>query len=126
VILLIDAHVLVWWLDDAAQLSEDARSAIADPGNEVVVSAASVWELAIKRAASRIDLPAGSLRAAVDASGFSHLAVTSDDAESAAALPPHHLDPFDRMLVAQARRIGAVIVSRDSAIPAYDVEVLQA
>ena len=125
-ILLIDARVLVWWLDDVGQLSENARSAIADPGNEVVVSAASVWELAIKRAASRIDLPAGSLRAAVEASGFSTLAVTSDDAESAAALPPHHLDPFDRMLVAQARRIGAFIVSRDAAIQSYDVEVLEA
>jgi PIN domain nuclease of toxin-antitoxin system len=126
VILLIDAHVLVWWLDGAAQLSEDARLAIADPGNEVVVSAASVWELAIKRAASRIGLPTGSLRGAVEASGFSTLAVTGDDAESAAALPPHHLDPFDRMLVAQAQRIGAVIVSRDTTIPAYDIEVLQA
>jgi PIN domain nuclease of toxin-antitoxin system len=126
VILLVDAHVLIWWLiDDHANLTDGARAAIADPANDIVVSAATVWQLAIKREKGRIRIPPD-LGAAVEASGFSSIAVTSADAEEAARLPPHHQDPFDRILVAQARRLGAIVVSRDRAVARYDVEVLVA
>ena len=125
-ILLIDAHVLIWWLmDDHDHLTDGARAAIGDPANDVIVSAATVWELAIKREKGRIRI-APDLSASVEASGFSSIAVTSADAEDAARLPPHHQDPFDRMLVAQAMRLGAIVVSRDEAVAKYDVEVLTA
>ena len=101
-ILLLDAHAVVWWLADDVALTAGARAAISDPGNEVLVSAATVWELAIKRAKGRIALEPD-LATALTAAGFSHLPVTSLDAEVAAGLPDHHADPFDRML----RRAGA-------------------
>jgi PIN domain nuclease of toxin-antitoxin system len=124
-ILLIDAHVLVWWLAEDQALSPEVRSAIADPANDVLVSAATVWELAIKRAKGKIRLPA-ELSAAVDAAGFSSIPVTAEDAEISAELPAHHQDPFDRMLVAQAQRLGAILVSRDAAFDAYGVDILRA
>ena len=124
-ILILDAHALVWWLADDPELTDDARSAIRDPGNDVVVSSATVWELAIKRARGRIDI-APHFTDAVEEAGFSSLPVTSADAEHAAALPPHHRDPFDRMLIAQAQRLDALVVTRDAAFRAYDVDVLSA
>lgn len=124
-ILLLDSHTLVWWLASDRALSEQARRAIADPDNNVLVSAATVWELGIKRANGKIEI-AEDLVESVEAAGFSGLPATLEDAQMAAALPPHHRDPFDRMLIAQARRLDAVIVSRDRAFAAYDVHVLGA
>ena len=124
-ILLLDAHALVSWLADAPQLSPVARGAIADAANDVVVSAATVWELAIKRSAGKIKM-ADDLAGAIEAAGFSGVPVTMVDAEVAAALPPHHRDPFDRMLVAQASRLDATIVTRDRAFALYGAAVLQA
>jgi PIN domain nuclease of toxin-antitoxin system len=124
-ILLLDAHALLWWLADAAELSDQARRAIADPANEVLISAASVWEIEVKRAAGRLEAPAELLedldRARIDA-----LPLTTVDAVAAARLPLHHRDPFDRMVVAQAQRLDAIVVSRDRAFEAYDVAVLPA
>jgi PIN domain nuclease of toxin-antitoxin system len=125
VILILDTHAFVWALSDQDELSRPARSSVADPANDVVVSVASVWELAIKRAKGKIRLPA-SLGELIETLGFVGLPVTIDDAEIAAALPPHHSDPFDRILVAQAIRLDAVIVTRDRDIAAYDVKVLTA
>ena len=124
-ILLLDAHALVWWLADDETLKGGARAAIRDPGNDVLVSAATVWELAIKRAKGRISLDAD-LSSAIEAAGFVNLPVTSHDAELAGSLPAHHQDPFDRTLVAQARRLGATVVSRDTALDAYGVVRLEA
>ena len=124
-ILLLDSHALVWWLANDAALSRVARAAIADPANDVLVSAASMWELSIKRAKGKIKLVAD-LAVAVEEAGFSGLPITHDDGQAAAALPAHHRDPFDRMLVAQAARLDAVIVSRDRAFAAYDVRVMPA
>jgi PIN domain nuclease of toxin-antitoxin system len=125
VILLLDAHALLWWLADDPTLSDAARTAIADPATDVLVSAATVWEISIKRGLGRLEAPDG-LVDAIEASGFSGLPVTLADGEAIAALPDHHRDPFDRMLVAQAMRIDAVIVSRDAAFDAYDCDVLTA
>ena len=124
-ILLLDTHALVWWLRGDPELSAEARRAIANPATDVVVSAASVWELAIKRARGKIEID-GRLVDVVEGAGFSGLPVLLADAETAAALPVHHRDPFDRMLVAQAKRLDAVLVTRDRAFAAYDVHVLQA
>jgi PIN domain nuclease of toxin-antitoxin system len=125
VILLLDAHALLWWLADDPTLARDAHAAIAAPSNEVLVSAASVWEIEIKRALGKLSAPVG-LVDAIDASAIGSLPITAVDAERAACLPPHHRDPFDRMLVAQALRLDAVIVSRDVAFPPYGVNVLVA
>jgi PIN domain nuclease of toxin-antitoxin system len=125
VILLLDTNALVWWLEDNPTLAPGARSAIGDASNEVIVSAATVWELAIKRAAGKIRV-ASDLRNAIESAGFLVLAVTVADAESAAGLPLRHRDPFDRMLVAQAIRLDASIVSRDRALDAYGVHRFEA
>jgi PIN domain nuclease of toxin-antitoxin system len=124
-ILLLDAHALVWMLDGDVSLSRPARASITDPANDVLVSAATVWELVIKRAAGKIRLPSG-LAQAVEELGYVGLPVTIDHAEAAAALPAHHKDPFDRMLIAQAQWLDAVIVTRDRAFGAYDVRILTA
>jgi PIN domain nuclease of toxin-antitoxin system len=124
-ILLVDSHALLWALSDDPGLRSQAREAIASPANEVLVSAAVVWELAIKRALGKLHTP-DDLVATIEATRFVSLPITLLDGEAAAALPRHHGDPFDRMLVAQAQRLGAVIVTRDPAFAAYDVEVLPA
>ncbi len=124
-ILMLDAHALIWSIDRDSTLARPARDSIADPANAVLVSAATVWELAIKRANGKIRLP-GDLAATLDAMGYDGIAVTVADAELAAALPPHHRDPFDRMLIAQAQRLDAIIVTRDRAFASYDVKVLPA
>jgi PIN domain nuclease of toxin-antitoxin system len=125
VILLLDAHALLWWLADDPNLVPDARAAIAAPSNEVIVSAASVWEIEIKRALGKLSAPDG-LVDAIDASAIGSLLITTVDAERAGRLPLHHRDPFDRMLVAQALRLDAIIVSRNAAFRPYDVNVLLA
>ncbi len=124
-ILLLDAHALLWWLADDPTLSRPARAAILTPLNDVLVSAASVWEIEIKRALGKLDAPDGLIEAIASA-GFGSVPMTLADATRAARLPPQHRDPFDRMLVAQATRLDAIVVSRDSSFAGYDVEVLAA
>ena len=124
-ILMLDAHAVLWWLANDPQLSDQARRAIADPANDVLVSAASIWEIEVKRAAGRLEAPA-ELIEDLEQSHVNALPITALDAVAAARLRMHHKDPFDRMLVAQARRLDAVIVSRDRGFAAYDVPVLLA
>lgn len=121
----MDSHALLWAIGSPAELTEGARAALIDPANDVLVSAASIWEIAIKRALGKVRAPQG-IAAAVEALGFSAVPITAADAERAGSLPPHHRDPFDRMLIAQATRLDAVLVSRDRAFDAYDVPVLRA
>ena len=120
--LLLDTHAVLWWLADT-ELSAEARSAIADADRVVAVSAASVWEISIKRRLGKLEAPAQVVEA-IAASRFEPLAITLDHADAAGALPQHHRDPFDRMLVAQARVEGLTLVTRDPAIGAYDVDTL--
>jgi PIN domain nuclease of toxin-antitoxin system len=125
VILLLDAHAILWWLADDPTLAHGARAAIADPSNDVLVSAASVWEIEIKRALGRLTAPDGVVQA-IEASGFDAIPIIASDAELAGRLPPHHRDPFDRMLVAQSRRLDAIVVTRDGSFAPYGVDVLPA
>jgi PIN domain nuclease of toxin-antitoxin system len=120
--LLLDTHALLWWLADE-QLGARAFRAVEDPGNLVAVSAASVWEISIKRAQGKLRAE-GDLIAAIEESGFEPLPVSFRDADHAGALPPHHRDPFDRMLIAQAQLQDLTIVTRDRRFSAYDVETL--
>lgn len=120
--LLLDTHALLWWLGDEP-MAEAAKDRIADPDVLVAVSAASVWEIGIKRTLGKLRLE-GSIAAHVRESGFEPLAISWGHAERAGALPPHHQDPFDRMLIAQAQVEALRIVTRDNRFEAYDVDVL--
>jgi len=125
VILLLDTHALLWALGDPDTLSDDARAAIADPSNEAIASAATVWEIEIKRSFGKLRAP-DDLLGAIEAIGVQILPVVGMDAVRAARLPGHHRDPFDRMLIAQAQRLDAVIVTRDAAFGAYATAILSA
>jgi PIN domain nuclease of toxin-antitoxin system len=124
-ILMLDAHALLWWLADDPQLDSAAMRSIADPANDVLVSAATVWEIEVKRVAGRLRAPT-ELLGGIRETGMDTLPVTALDAVTAARLPMHHGDPFDRMLVAQAQRLDALIVSRDQALRAYGIDLLLA
>ena len=123
--LLLDTQALLLALADNPKLAPSARSAIADPANEVFVSAVSIWEIAIKRALGKLRAPGG-IATLVEESGFQELVVTSFHAEQAGSLPMHHRDPFDRMLVAQAQAEGLTIVTSDRRIPQYGVRTVSA
>jgi PIN domain nuclease of toxin-antitoxin system len=123
--LLLDARTLLWWLADDASLDRNARDLIADPANEVIVSAATLWEIAIKRAIGKLTAPDG-LAAVLERSGFIEAPVTAADAERAGGLEAIHRDPFDRMLVAQAGRLHAIVVTRDPVFERYGTETLPA
>lgn len=116
--LLLDTHVFLWWDSRDKALSAEARAPIADPANQVFVSAASVWEIAIKRRLNKLDFR-GSAAAAIAANGFRELPILPIDAEQAGDLAWQHIDPFDRMLVAQAKRLTFTLVTADAAIRAY-------
>jgi PIN domain nuclease of toxin-antitoxin system len=124
-IVLVDAHALLWWASDDPKLGEPARRTIADPANVVLVSAATIWEIEVKRVAGRLDAPENMLQD-VGAQGFDVIPITGADAVAAARLPAHHRDPFDRLLIAQALRLEAIVVSRDRDFAAYGVHQLLA
>lgn len=120
--LLLDTHVFLWWRTTSPHLGAEARKAIAQ-ADAVFVSAASAWEAGIKQALGRLELP-DRFEAGVEESGFEKLAVTFAHAERAGALPPHHRDPFDRMLVAQALEERLTLVTHDTRLEPYGVRFL--
>ena len=121
--LLLDTHVVLWWRLDSRRLRRTAREHIAT-ADVVWVSAASGWEVAIKQGLGKLSL-ADSFRWMVEDSDFIELPVTLRHAEQVAELPPHHADPFDRMLVAQAALEGATIVTHDPLFERYDVPLVR-
>jgi len=123
--LLLDTHTLLWWLSDDASLSETARTSISAPDADVAVSAASAWEIAIKRALGKLAAP-DDLESQLSRHRFTPLGITVAHALLAGSLPRHHDDPFDRMLVAQARMERMTLVTRDARIGLYGVPVLAA
>lgn len=118
---LLDTHIFLWWLLDNPKLPEDAADLIARPSSIVCVSAASIWEASIKSTLGRLDLGGVDLLAEISANGFSELAVSGAHGWLAGRLPPHHRDPFDRLLVAQARHEQLILVSDDEVLVRYDV-----
>ena len=119
--LLVDTNVIVWLLlGDRSRVSETARLALEDERNRVAVSAATVWEIAVKRSVGKLTIEDGWSRALARL-GFDALPVTSIHAEAVEHLPWHHRDPFDRLLVAQAKTEDLELVSADTRLAAYGV-----
>ena len=123
--LLLDTHVALWMVGSPERLGMNARAAIDRGDNNVLVSVASVWEASIKVALGKLVAPP-TVWDEVERSGVRIVAIERVDAVAAAALPAHHRDPFDRMLIAQAVERGAVLVTADRWANAYDVRVLPA
>jgi PIN domain nuclease of toxin-antitoxin system len=122
VTLLLDTHVVLWWRLDSRRLKAAVRNAIG--GADIVwVSAASGWEAAIKQQLGKLRLH-DSFGTLVASSDFSELSVTLRHADQLVTLPPHHTDPFDRMLIAQAQVEGATVVTHDRQFAPYDVRIL--
>lgn len=116
--LLLDTHAFLWWRVGSAKLSVKAHDAILDSSNEILVSAAVAWEIVIKRALKRLEFE-GSVSAAIAEEGFVPLPITTAHVDELALLPEHHRDPFDRLLIAQARRDGLTLVTHDKSIREY-------
>ena len=124
--LLLDTHVLLWALADPRRLSGPARDAIEAGDNEVLFSAASIWEIAIKSQVLRAEfgVDTATIIGAARAMRFDELAIGAEHAAGVAALPPHHKDPFDRLLVAQALAEPARLVTADKALAAYSEDLV--
>ncbi|MEW2485917.1 type II toxin-antitoxin system VapC family toxin [Streptomyces sp. NPDC048411] len=120
--LLLDTHVILWWLDDSSELSGEIKD-LLDTEPSVYISAASAWEIAIKQSLGKLEGPKD-LAERVRDSQFTSLPITAGHGVRAGRLPAHHRDPFDRILVAQAQTEGMTIVTRDKWIPHYDVPVM--
>ena len=127
--LLLDTQTLLWWREGSRKLGRRARAAIESGATTVRVSAATAWELAIKSRIGRLTLRDPLhvwMPAALDSSGFMTLDVTLEHAVAVAALPDHHADPFDRLLIVQAQLENLTIVTSDTAFAAYEVRLLDA
>ena len=124
--LLLDTHVLLWWLDNPTTLlSEQALTTIRDPDNEIIVSVVSAWEIAIKKALGKLESPENLKEVIID-SRFELMPIDYEHAWHVKDLPLHHRDPFERLLVVQATVENLMLVTRDSWLNAYNVPTLEA
>jgi PIN domain nuclease of toxin-antitoxin system len=122
---LLDSHALIWWAEDPSLLSVEARYALAEGRHLVFVSVATIWEIGIKQASGKLK-PPEDVRMLLSANRFDVLPISAAHAHHAPALPMHHNDPFDRMLVAQAVVEGLTLITRDKDIAKYEVSLLAA
>jgi PIN domain nuclease of toxin-antitoxin system len=121
--LILDTHAALWWLSGDERFGSVAEEHISDTTNQVLLSAAVVWEVAIKRSLGKLEAPAD-LAPTLLGAGAQALPVALDHAAAVEQLPWHHRDPFDRLLVAQATVERAALVSADDALSAYRVRVI--
>lgn len=121
--LLLDTHILLWWLTDDDSLAGQAKESICDGRNEVYVSAATTWEISIKKALGKLDAPED-METIVEEERFLKLPISLYHGQVAGNLPFHHRDPFDRMLIAQAQAEGLTIVTSDQVFLKYGVKML--
>jgi PIN domain nuclease of toxin-antitoxin system len=122
--LLLDTHLVLWWMNgEASRISKKALAALGSEGIDPIVSAVTVWEVAIKRGLGKLEGPAD-LLPQLERAGVELLPIAARHADLAGSLPPHHRDPFDRLLVAQATAEGLALVSDDAALRRYDVEIV--
>jgi PIN domain nuclease of toxin-antitoxin system len=117
---LLDTHVLLWWLDDSSELGPRCKELIADQRNQVYVSAATTWEISIKKALGKLVAP-DDIDSIVEDEGFSKLPISLYHGQLAGSLPMLHRDPFDRMLIAQAQAEGLILMTSDTNIGLYNL-----
>lgn len=122
--LLLDTHALIWALGAPRRLPAEVAAAIRDPESDVYVSAASTWEVAIKSALGKVEADLGAIVAAMAEADLEELPITIGHTQRLRALPPHHRDPFDRLLIAQALEERLTIVTHDRLFAAYRVATL--
>jgi PIN domain nuclease of toxin-antitoxin system len=121
---LLDTHALIWWMEQSERLSPTAAKIIENQDNVILISAAVGWELAIKVATGKV-WPRSILNGldlVLERESFTELAITIEMATRAGLLPPHHRDPFDRMLVAQSQILGVPLISGDAVLDSYEIE----
>lgn len=121
--LILDTHAALWWLADDARVGSEAARHLTDDTNQVLLSAAVVWEVAIKRSLGKLDAPQD-LAPSLLSAGAQPLPMTLDHASAVQTLPWHHRDPFDRILIAQALIEGAALVSRDEPLRSYGIHLI--
>jgi PIN domain nuclease of toxin-antitoxin system len=123
---LLDTHALIWWMESSPRLTDRAASAIANKRNRILISAAVGWELSIKVNSGKISLPISleKLTQSIESYAFVAIPISMSQTVRAGLLPLHHRDPFDRLLVAQARELDVPIVSNDVVLDAYGVQRL--
>lgn len=127
--LLLDTHVWLWMATDPDRLTPELRATLVEPETDVFLSAASVWELAIKHSTGKLKYtgnPAVQIPIHIGQTGVQLLSVTDAHALATLELPPHHRDPFDRILIAQARVDGMTVATADRRFAAYEVPLLSA
>jgi PIN domain nuclease of toxin-antitoxin system len=116
--ILLDTHLLLWWLESSPSLSAEAKQTICDPENTIFVSAVSLWEIWLKQSLGKLRLPVD-FNGRLAAESFESLSLTASQTRQVAFLPWHHRDPFDRMLVAQAMAEKLVLLTADAPLAAY-------
>lgn len=121
----MDTHALIWWLNGDEKLGQFSREQIGLTSNKIFVSAASVWEMAIKQQMGKLKTPTD-IQAVIEQAGFHELAISLFHGQQAGGLPLHHKDPFDRMLIAQAQSEGMHILTKDEHFPKYCVKLINA
>tara|TARA_B100000446_G_scaffold161750_1_gene161633 strand:+ start:448 stop:834 length:387 start_codon:yes stop_codon:yes gene_type:complete len=123
--ILLDTHVLIWWMSGDEQLGLNAQKHISSTENSIYVSSASVWEMSIKQQLGKLSVP-DDIESLVEELGFSALPISLFHGQQAGRLPTHHHDPFDRMLIAQAQAEGLQILTKDEHFLAYGVRLINA
>lgn len=117
---LLDTHVLLWWFSSPEKIKKKAQYIIRDKSNRIFVSSVSFWEMAIKKSIGKLRLPHNLLNATI-AEGFTHLPIMPEEALGVADLPLLHADPFDRLLVMQAKIHDLILITNDTRVMEYPV-----
>ena len=121
---MLDTHIFLWWLSDADRLSKEVFDIISDSSNQIYISSASIWEIATKESLGKIEIDAN-LDTIIEECGFLELKISAKCANVVKSLPPIHKDPFDRMLIAQAKQWNLILITIDQSIVKYsDIKIL--
>jgi len=119
--ILLDTHVLLWWLGGDPRIEGKAQDLIADPANDILVSVVSLWEIVVKVRVGKLEADIRDIVAAINTQGFEALEIRPEHLEDLVRLPMHHRDPFDHLLIAQAIAEGLTLLSEDQHVSAYPV-----
>lgn len=120
---LIDTHIVLWWFTNDKQLTKKIKNEIADPENHILVSAATMWEISVKKSLGKLKAPAD-LKNIIE-SEFEFLSINADHAQQVEHLPLIHNDPFDRLIIAQCMVEKLALITADTIIPRYDISIFK-